>query len=574
MAGLEIAGVVLGAIPLIVSALEHYGNGVSRSNLGFDIASLTQADANTKEHEGLCHRVRRLSYAGMQTLGINIVVISAYRLIQLDVSVGIYINTCFKLLGPLDLPDGQMSALLSEQKAEAWSDKTLQAALKTRLGEHHQRYVSLNNKLNKRILLLCQKLRLGQNNQPPWIAPDGTVDERARKRFFRSFRWRIMCGFNAEKYGLLLTDIDRDIEKLSKLTDGAILLEPIKRKKSERNQSAHWQLINDQAQRNFDNLRSLFSLCACAHPHRANLRLDIRKGCKAGDALEFAFLLTFPPPWNWKDIEIKSSPLSTPSIITPPTVLRPPLPSPATRINSLCRDLVATNQQPRRLRVLEDEGWKHHVYSVIGPATNAEISEAVPLSEIIGSTKIVGGGKRITARQKCELALTLASSVLQLHDTRWLSCTWGAEDIFFLRNQSSEMILSQFYVSQTFMSGSQTAPATIPPRRLVRNEMVFALGIALLELAHGTSVSSFREPEDLSENGEDDEMTEISIANRLARELNRYESTNYARAVLRCITCTFETFAFTFNEREFREAFYQEVVVPLQDDYDATGPRP
>ncbi|CAN9468675.1 unnamed protein product [Alternaria alternata] len=136
------------------------------------------------------------------------------------------------------------------------------------------------------------------------------------------------------------------------------------------------------------------------------------------------------------------------------------------------------------------------------------------------------------------------------------------------------MILSQFYVSQTFKSGSQAAPAT-PPRRLVRNEMVFALGIALLELAHGTSVSSFKEPEDLSENGEDDEMTEISIANRLARELNSYESTNYARAVLRCITCTFETFAFKFDEREFREAFYQEVVVPLQDDYaHATGSRP
>lgn len=29
MAGLEVAGIVLGSIPLIVSALEHYGEGVS-----------------------------------------------------------------------------------------------------------------------------------------------------------------------------------------------------------------------------------------------------------------------------------------------------------------------------------------------------------------------------------------------------------------------------------------------------------------------------------------------------------------------------------------------------------------
>lgn len=28
MSGLEVAGVVLGAIPLVISALEHYGDGV------------------------------------------------------------------------------------------------------------------------------------------------------------------------------------------------------------------------------------------------------------------------------------------------------------------------------------------------------------------------------------------------------------------------------------------------------------------------------------------------------------------------------------------------------------------
>jgi hypothetical protein len=62
-------------------------------------------------------------------------------------------------------------------------------------------------------------------------------------------------------------------------------------------------------------------------------------------------------------------------------------------------------------------------------------------------------------------------------------------------------------------------------------------------------------------------MTEVSIATRLARELNNVESENYARAVLRCITFTFDTFAFDFDDREFREAFYQSVVVPLQEDY-------
>jgi hypothetical protein len=29
MSGFEVAGIVLGAIPLVISALEHYGEGVS-----------------------------------------------------------------------------------------------------------------------------------------------------------------------------------------------------------------------------------------------------------------------------------------------------------------------------------------------------------------------------------------------------------------------------------------------------------------------------------------------------------------------------------------------------------------
>jgi hypothetical protein len=33
MSGLEVTGVVLGAVPLIISALEHYGAGVSQKEL-------------------------------------------------------------------------------------------------------------------------------------------------------------------------------------------------------------------------------------------------------------------------------------------------------------------------------------------------------------------------------------------------------------------------------------------------------------------------------------------------------------------------------------------------------------
>jgi len=171
------------------------------------------------------------------------------------------------------------------------------------------------------------------------------------------------------------------------------------------------------------------------------------------------------------------------------------------------------------------------------------------------------------------LALTLASSVLQLHDTPWLPRSWDTKDIFIMKGHSGTPILSQFYVSQTFTSAA-AARAAITRQRLVKNETVFALGVALLELAYGAPIISFVEEEDLNEEGREDSMTKVSVATRLAHHLNMRESDNYARAVLRCVKCNFDTFAFDFDDAEFREKFYEGVVVPLQDDFEyVTGGR-
>jgi hypothetical protein len=178
--------------------------------------------------------------------------------------------------------------------------------------------------------------------------------------------------------------------------------------------------------------------------------------------------------------------------------------------------------------VFEDNAWQHHVYSVMGLASRAQICEAASMKDVIYDTK------NIAPQQRCSLALTLASSVLQLHDTPWLPHAWETKDIIMMKNNSGDAIPSQFYVSQTFTSVLQAA-AVFKRRRLVKNKTVFALRIALLELAHGAPLMSFKEPKDLGDEGKEDSMTEISIANRLSRELYKNESPNYAGAVSRCI---------------------------------------
>ena len=78
-------------------------------------------------------------------------------------SVLIYQNSCYQLLGPLNLPDQQMNDLLVQRSAEAWKAPTLQNDLEKKLGPNYRIYPSLISKLNKRILLFCEKLKLNHD---------------------------------------------------------------------------------------------------------------------------------------------------------------------------------------------------------------------------------------------------------------------------------------------------------------------------------------------------------------------------------------------------------------------------
>jgi hypothetical protein len=206
------------------------------------------------------------------------------------------------------------------------------------------------------------------------------------------------------------------------------------------------------------------------------------------------------------------------------------------------------------------------VYSVPGPGTSRQISEAASLREVICVNK-----SRITILEKCILALTLASAVFQLHDTQWLPNVWDTKDIFMLKTRTGGTLPSHFYVSRTFDSTSTTS-ATARRRSCIRNEMVFALGVALLELSHERHLFSFQTPDDLNEQGIEDSMTEVSIATRLADKLHEREMGNYAKATLRCVRCSFDTLSCDFKNQEFREKFFNGVVVPLRADYEyATG---
>jgi hypothetical protein len=75
-------------------------------------------------------------------------------------SVVIYNESCYMLLNPLNLPDDRIKELFEDRNESAWAEPTLVKALEKRLGRKSKVYLSLVDKLNRRIFLLAKKLKL------------------------------------------------------------------------------------------------------------------------------------------------------------------------------------------------------------------------------------------------------------------------------------------------------------------------------------------------------------------------------------------------------------------------------
>lgn len=98
--------------------------------------------------------------------------------------------------------------------------------------------------------------------------------------------------------------------------------------------------------------------------------------------------------------------------------------------------------------------------------------------------------------------------------------------------------------------------------------MLFSLGVALLELSYGKPLASFKSSEDLDDQGNEDVLTEYSIVKRLTETIHKRELPRYTRAVRNCIHPTpSDTCSFSLDDDMFRSIFYQDVVLPLQEDY-------
>ena len=239
-----------------------------------------------------------------------------------------------------------------------------------------------------------------------------------------------------------------------------------------------------------------------------------------------------------------------------------------------CDDLRRCFREPRRANVcvgvLENtDKCKHFVYpSPITPCSQSR--KATSLGQLIRSTSrpgLVGG---IPVHERLGLAKNLAIAVLQYHSTPWLRLSWRSEDIlFFSANQTTQM-QEMSNLSAPHLNAKVKGPdeqpsraSTIPQRTIARNQVLFSLGVVLLEIAYAASLESLKQDSDLT-NGQDDQYTDFFTARRLAKSKQSVMGITYHKIVEQLVECVFPCGDDLQND-QLQAAFHHDIICPLAE---------
>ncbi|KAL6353697.1 hypothetical protein LRP88_13010 [Fusarium phalaenopsidis] len=222
-------------------------------------------------------------------------------------------------------------------------------------------------------------------------------------------------------------------------------------------------------------------------------------------------------------------------------------------------------------RLIDTECTNRHfqVYP-LGTTTNSDGWSIITLDEVLECKK--GLRPLISLAEKVRLALAIASSVLQLSKTPWLPEVLTRKNVHFFRRDDSLSYEHPFLLKtlpESPLQSLKASPATSRERcTLMSNPTLFALGILLLEIILGSSFEQLRQSDEKAFEGDDHGIIRDSIAaHRLLEQRVALINPVYKAVVERCIGCT-ESIG--LDEDDFRQQVYNGVVMELEAILDYT----
>lgn len=196
-----------------------------------------------------------------------------------------------------------------------------------------------------------------------------------------------------------------------------------------------------------------------------------------------------------------------------------------------------------------------------GTTTSASLSQLISLSGT-DSTKGMGLYERV------RLARYLATAVLYYHATPWLNKAWRSDDVHFFGGHDSllqqEHLLPYMSTSiRASNSSMQSQPRSSDYHHIIRNPVLFGLGVMFLELAYQAPLRTFQQPVDL-EKGETQGFADYFTAHRLVDHSYRMVSKSFKIIIKKCLHCDFGHDS-DFTSPALQEAFYHDVIGGLEN---------
>ncbi|KAL1392316.1 hypothetical protein HDK64DRAFT_250669 [Phyllosticta capitalensis] len=535
MSGIEVAGLVLGALPLIIKAMEQYADGVTTVK-------------------------KFVFYKGpLEDLSL-----------ELRVQYVICQNTCEELLGGIAAP-GDIAGLLQDVDGDLWERQDLKPAIRQRLGRSYEEFVATIIRMEEVIKEIANKLKLNQ-------AYHANISK------FRREYQRLKFTLQKSEYDELMRTVRRYNKTLSQLVDQSFRHERSQEKHRMSSKLPDFKSIQEYASAIHSLIQRCFN-CTCNNLHTASIRLDKPRedSNKSHGIVRFGLLFSCTNekstiPWGMEAVEIEPLEASEPSnsdqlhpctvkgkgriqFVTPepkPAVLRGPHNAPGLQpIVNICEALCKF-KQPRQGPcvgyLLDDLNRKHGLFH---PSTVVKLrnpTSLVSLQEVLAPNRALPG---FDIDVKVDLAIAVANSMLGLHDTPWIDSYWGKNDILFLKSGDTAEFASPYIWKQESATSSNGDANVSATAYQPRNKALFSLGVLLTEIYLGESFE-----EVLNRNlGVGDPIEALERVIDLVSDKVGEECGN---AVRRCIFCSFDGRRIGFEREDFCKVFYVNVVSCLE----------
>ena len=406
----------------------------------------------------------------------------------------------------------------------------------------------------------------------------------------------------------ILQNIDKANKELRDITHQNMYLEPIRQGRRSKRRLAQLKLIRKHATSLYQVLITGKAWrCSCRILHMASLRLESRSDAfdaTSVDTMEkVKFRILFftrqgaenPQAMSrlWEEVEIVPTiddalpgPISvgpqhaTRSVRFQPDPVFIPreeslpwstLGQDCELIADICSTLCANQKSDQAIGFLVDEEndkHKHYLYranTAVGPEVRSK-----SLGDLLSHSGRGSHSAPLSRNNRLQIAVTLASSILQLHGTSWLEPQWSSKDILFheKNNQTDNPSCACPYIARKIYVTNDNAADPVDSLSLrdcvPRIEALYALGLTLIELCFGKTLAEMQAPEDGRSN---ESMTKMATAYRLSDSVYYEMGASYGDAVRRCLYQPFDMRDMSLDNEDLQQKVFDEIVTPLNNDW-------